>query len=101
VTDEEPMDHAMDLHHTSSRIDANDANLAGSVFVNVNLAQAQFRDVKLTGATITDACMAEIKITDANLSGMTIDDCRLDGMTINGISVTELLAAFSAIRGAT
>jgi uncharacterized protein YjbI with pentapeptide repeats len=78
----------IELKQTRRRVDALDADMSGSSFVNVNLSSATFRDVNLSGATLRDI----------NLSGVSIVDCRTDGMTIEGVAVEDLLAAYRAAK---
>lgn len=84
----------MKLHKAIERLDANDANLSGSVFENVNLAGARFHDVRLSGVIVENADMAGAQISDVNLTGASIKSGHTDGMTINGIAVADLFAAY-------
>jgi uncharacterized protein YjbI with pentapeptide repeats len=76
----------IEIKHTKRRIEAEDADLSGSSFVDVKLSGATFRDVNFSAATIRDV----------NLSGVSIVDCRIDGMSIEGIAVADLMAAYRA-----
>ena len=99
---------AVKLHQSKERIEANDADLSGSLFRNVNLAGSQydninmsgssFEDVNMSGWRINDVNLAGLRLTRANLAGASITDSRFDGMTIDGILVTDLLYAYHATR---
>jgi uncharacterized protein YjbI with pentapeptide repeats len=66
---------------------------------NADLSGATMDNVKLDGLRVADAAMRDARITQADLSGATITLCRMDRMTIDGIPVTALLAAYSAMQG--
>jgi uncharacterized protein YjbI with pentapeptide repeats len=95
----------MKLHGVSHRLEADQARLSGSMFVNSNLSGATFNDVNmsgltlenvnLSGARVHNANLSGVRIDNANLSGMTITNAALEGMTINGIAVPDLLAAYA------
>jgi uncharacterized protein YjbI with pentapeptide repeats len=99
-------DHPIRIEHDQQRIEASDANLAGSTFTGVNLAGSTFNDVNLSASTITDANLSACSIANANLSRLTITDTDLShasivdsltqGMTINGIPVSAMLTAYKA-----
>ena len=78
----------MKLENAKVCLEVVNCNLSGSSFQDVNLSNAVLDDVNLSHLKITNACMHDVSITDA----------MMDGMTINGITVTELLAAYRAVQ---
>jgi uncharacterized protein YjbI with pentapeptide repeats len=81
-----PTAEVLQLIHTRQRLEANDADLSASSFINVKLANAAFDDINLSGTTINNANLSNLAITDANTEGMTID----------GVLVSDLQAAYLA-----
>ncbi len=88
----------MKLAQTKQRVEARDADMSGSIFVDVNLKGAAFKDVNLAGATIHDANLSGLRISQADLSGACIVESLTDGMTINGIALADLLAVYEAVK---
>lgn len=94
----------MKLHQVKERLDVYKSGLSGSVFDDVNMSGMRFHNINLSGADFDDINMSGwrihnvnfsgMRLTKANLAGASINDCRLDGMTIEGISMTEMIAAW-------
>ncbi|WGV14776.1 pentapeptide repeat-containing protein [Fuscovulum ytuae] len=94
----------MDLHHVTTRLEVDDADLSGSRFNNTNLSETIFTQVTLAGAQISDADMTGCRVSDAtlsgavfaniDLSGVVLKDCRLTGMTIDGVPFEAMVAAW-------
>lgn len=101
-------DQAIELKQTQKRIEAMDADLADSTFVDVRLSRATFNDVSLAGAAIRNCNLSngslqrvnltKLKISQADLRGAAIVESLTDGMTIEGISVTDLMASYRALN---
>jgi uncharacterized protein YjbI with pentapeptide repeats len=79
---------------SSGTYHAENANLAGSAFVDVNLERAKFHDVNLRGADFDDVALTGTTIHNACLGDVTISDANYAGMKIEGILVTELLRVY-------
>ncbi len=89
---------AMKLEQIKQRVEARNADMSGSIFVDVNLKGAAFKDVSLAGATIHEANLSGLLISQADLSGACIVESLTDGMTINGIALADMLAAYEAVK---
>lgn len=83
-----PTAETTQLIHTRQRLDANDADLSASSFVNVKLTNTTFDDIDFCNTTINNANLSNVSITDSCTVGMTID----------GVLVSELQAAYRALR---
>jgi uncharacterized protein YjbI with pentapeptide repeats len=83
---------------TRQPIVAANADLSGSTFDDVGLRAARFRNVDLSDAVIENANLAGLRVDNVNLSGASFADCTMTGMTIEGVLVTELFAAYRAVR---
>jgi len=57
------------LERVRKRMEASDADLSGSTFMNVSLAGAEFKGVNLAEATVENANLSKLRISNANLSG--------------------------------
>ncbi len=86
----------MKLHATREALDANDADLSGSVFCNVNLSGVSFHDTNMADLSIRDASLSGTRISNANLSGVQISDCNLDGMMIDGVPLADMIRAYQS-----
>ena len=84
----------MKLHGVKECLDANDANLSGSSFVNVNLSGARIHNANCSGLSIDDVNLSGTRLTNANLSGMAFSVCQFHGATIDGIPITDLLRVY-------
>ncbi len=84
----------MKLHGVRHCLDANDANLSGSKFVNVNLSGTRIQDANCSGMSIDDANLSGTHISNANASGMSFTKCQFHGAAIDGIAITELLRVY-------
>ncbi len=78
----------MKIQKAAQHIDARNADLNGSDFVDVSLSGTRFEDVNLQEAVFSDVNLSGVKITDANLADMTID----------GVDVQMLFAAYRAMK---
>lgn len=67
-----------------SKLDVDDATLAGSKFHNVNMSDV----------TIDNANMTRFSITNANLTGASISNANMTDMRIQGVLVTDLFEAY-------
>ncbi len=72
---------------------ANDANLAGSEFVNVNLAASRFDNVNLQRAVISNVNLSAATFHDVNLTNARITAANTTGMRINEVDVSALVHA--------
>ena len=84
----------MEIKHTATKLDVDDTDLSASTFHNASLAGAKFTDINLANALFEEVNFTDTKIHNVNLSNVQITDCNLAGMTIEGISVTEMIAAY-------
>lgn len=57
------------------------------------------RQARQRAVTFEDAMLCDSIFTRVDLSGVKIVDCQMDHMTIDGISVTDLLAAYHKSLG--
>ncbi len=89
-------DQTLKLKGTKQRLEVTDTDMSGSTFADVRLVGAKFDDVNLTGATINNANLSTVRISNANFAGASIVESSMKSMTIDGISVTDLLAAYRA-----
>ncbi len=78
----------MKFHNVTDQIDAENADLRGSVFVDANLAGTRFEDVNMTGGEFSNVNLTDVNISNANLAGMTID----------GVRVPDLFAAYKTLH---
>ena len=85
---------ALKIEHTKTRLQANDADLSGSIFTDVKLSGAVFEDVNLAEGRLQNVNLSGLRIANANLRGASIVDSMTDGMTINGIPLADLIAAY-------
>lgn len=77
-------------------IEARDANLEGSSFIDVNLAGGIFSESSLEGARFENAHMDRAVFDGVSLAGATIRNANCQRMTIDGIAVSDLLEAWRA-----
>jgi uncharacterized protein YjbI with pentapeptide repeats len=101
-------DEAMKLHEQKVSLDVRNSDLSGSVLDDVNMSGSTFHNINLSGASIDDANMSGwrvnyvnlsgLRLTNANLAGASISACRYDGMTIDGVTVTDMIAAYKAAQ---
>lgn len=82
------MSELLALVDTARRIEARNANLAGSTFHDVNLHAARLRDVNLAGAVFDTVSLREAEFWNVDITGMTIE----------GVRVSDLFAAWEAQR---
>ena len=73
---------------------ADNANLAGSEFLNVNLSGSKYNDVNLRETVFENVALTRSRIQNACLGDMSIEDANYTGMRIEGILVTELLRVY-------
>lgn len=91
----------IELHKTAEKLDASDANLSESRFLDVNISRAVFDQVNLSAATFNDVDMRNWNANDVNLSGSRFDNidlagvaftnCRFEGATVNGKPLDALI----------
>jgi GNAT superfamily N-acetyltransferase len=76
-----------------------DLNFSGSQFMLVNLGGVSFQDTTLEGRKVFfNRCDLEgATITNSSLQNVDIKDCSMSGMKIDGISVEDLLDAYSKV----
>lgn len=98
-----------------SGTDFDDINLSGARLHNINLSDLKVSAAQIGGSTFCcigpppdkdgkqarqrpvtfeNAMLCDSTFKKVDLSGVKVVDCNLEGMTIDGVSVTEMMAAY-------
>ena len=75
-------------------INADDANMVGSVFHNVNMTGVSFGDVNMSKARLRHITFAGSQFSDVDLSNVVLTGCKVDSMVVDGIQMKDLIAAY-------
>ena len=86
----------MNIQGVRQSIVADDADMSGSSFTRVSLARSTFTDMKMSDCALTNVNLRGVTIENADLAHVAIADCAIEGMTFDGVSVSEMMAAYRA-----
>ena len=79
-------------------VNADNANMVGSIFHNVNLTGVSLEDVNMSKAKLRHITFAGAQFHDVDMSEVEMTACQDEKMIIDGVPVKDLIAAYRKDR---